>query len=51
MKKYIAICGVVLVIGGICAAIGMFIINPPNPETDVMIEIPLDHANKRAILR
>ena len=51
MKKYIVICGLVIVIGGMLATVGMFVINPPNPETDVIIEIPLDHANKRAALR
>ena len=51
MKKYIVIGSFVIIFGGICAAVGMFMINPPNPETDVIIEIPLDHANKRAALR
>ena len=51
MKKYIVISSLVIILGGICAAVGMFIINPPNPEADVMIEIPLDHAHKRVILR
>ena len=51
MKKYIVIGSLVIIIGGICAVIGMFVVNPPNPETDVMIEIPLDHANKRAVLK
>lgn len=46
MKKYIivlCIVAMVVVIGGIFY---LFFINPPAPETDIKVELPLDHTNR-----